>query len=80
MLSFLMLCHKNIDAEVIKEKAKPAPEKKGKKKKCCCFFTLCDFYSVLRINLRFCSYEMKIFYNLYVISLPYQKLKSSKKK
>jgi len=29
MLSLHMLCHKNIDAEVIKEKAKPAPEKKG---------------------------------------------------
>jgi len=31
MLSFHMFCHTNIDAEVIKEKAKPAPEKKGKK-------------------------------------------------
>jgi len=40
MLSFHMFCHTNIEAEVIKEKAKPAPEKKGnnKKKKCCFFF------------------------------------------
>jgi len=38
MLSFLMLCHKNIEAKVIEEKAKPAPEKKGKKKKMLLFF------------------------------------------
>jgi len=40
-----MFCHTNIEAEVIKEKAKPAPEKKGnnKKKNVVVFFTLCDF-------------------------------------